>query len=395
MTARGPATNPPSDPRVFDSVPTTTGARRARTGWQGRARRGPRRGPAARRGVGRSPPGPRRRPRRRPSRRPSPTPPVRGGPCGRGAGPRAGRGRCGGRPRAGSGEPDAVDDRRVVELVARSRVVGSRRVVSAPSTQVGGEPGGKPRADSVPFQPRARPPFLFAGRPPTMSRGCPGAGAVRSSAAWAAATTAGMLRQSQVVVRREVHDLGAVGSVGWTVPSESVRRVRHRPSLGDGSVRLATASRNEPTAQASRRPPPRPLRAGTSAMASARPTRCVPPRPVVVSNGTITTTSPSGRISTPRATQAALTLRPQRSPSAGGSSSMPIISPCWRISDTPGNGATRSFRSAANWSRRAERCRARPRRPAAGGGPTPPQRRGRSRRRSGRGRRSARPGRDR
>ena len=98
---RGPATNPPSDPRVFDSVPTTT-----------RSHVGLGRGGRAEHGVGlvedqqrvvasrRRPPGPSTS-AASPSieKTESLTPPVRGGPCGRGAGPRErGRGRRGGRP---------------------------------------------------------------------------------------------------------------------------------------------------------------------------------------------------------------------------------------------------------------------------------------------------------
>ena len=72
---------------------------------------------------------------------------------------------------------------------------------------------------------------------------------------------------------------------------------------------------------------------------------------VEVSGGMITTTSPSGRSSTPRRTAPAQTRRPQRSAPSGGSSSTPAIRPNRRTSATPSSPAT-------DPSRRAPRCAA-------------------------------------
>src|SRR6478752_5493260 len=63
---------------------------------------------------------------------------------------------------------------------------------------------------------------------------------------------------------------------------------------------------------------------------------------VLVSGGMRTMTSPSGRISTPRSTAAAVTSRPHLRSSAGGSSSTPVISPQRRTSLTPGSPTMRS-----------------------------------------------------
>ena len=74
---------------------------------------------------------------------------------------------------------------------------------------------------------------------------------------------------------------------------------------------------------------------------------------VVVRGGMSTTTSPSGRSSTPRSTAPAQTRRPQRSPGPGGASSTPTMRPRWRTSATPRRGAMRSARRRASWPARA------------------------------------------
>ena len=158
-------------------------------------------------------------------------------------------------------------------------------------------------------------------------------------------------------------------------PSGRWRRGRRRPPRGGRSGRGSRSTRTTrprrrpvgsteraragPSASNSRSARQRPWSRMASRLAvqpgrpSRRRSRLTRPRPrrstrlervddasissaVVVSGGMSTITSPSGRISTPRSTQPADTRRPQRSPSAGGASSMPVISPQRRTSATAG-----------------------------------------------------------
>ena len=103
----------------------------------------------------------------------------------------------------------------------------------------------------------------------------------------------------------------------------------------------------------------------------------------------ITTTSPSGRSSTPRRTAAAHTRRPQRTAPSGGASSTPTMRPASAHLGHAGRGRPPTGRAGRPGGRRPHaRGPARPTRRAAAGGGGPPRRPGRSRRRSGRGRRS-------
>ena len=178
MTARGPATNPPSDPRVFDSVPTTT---RSHAGSDGVA--GPSTAWASSRTDERvvasadRPPGPSTS---------AASPSIEKTESDTTSAWRAvrSRSRTSSRPRSEWGNTIDVARARRTPSMIEAWFSSSLRItvssapaaaVSAPSTpRLAANPVGNTRADSVPFQPRARPPSSScAGRPPTISRDAP------------------------------------------------------------------------------------------------------------------------------------------------------------------------------------------------------------------------------
>ncbi len=233
-----------------------------------------------------------------------------------------------------AGEAGAVDDRRVVELVGAEE--RSRSAERGEHAEVRGEAGreehrgvgvlpvgelllelgvDRPGADDQPGRPRAGAPAVECG--------------VRGG------DDGGVLGEAEVVVRRERDDGPAVGrELPFRAGRVEVDRGAPLPASRIGArLRLA------PLAQSGPRPLTRssPVSVTSSmASASACTIRWISSE-VTVSGGISTTTSPRGRMSTPRSTAAAHTRRPQRSPSTGGASSMPPISPRRRTSATSGS----------------------------------------------------------
>ena len=116
----------------------------------------------------------------------------------------------------------------------------------------------------------------------------------------------GMRGEAEVVVRRERHDGVAVGHA---VRRSRSRGARQRPGGADRARPRSSAHASQVTRAIAR--------SHTSSIES--PSACTIwwiSGDVIVSGGISTTVSPIGRSSTPRSTAAALTRRPQRSPSA-------------------------------------------------------------------------------
>ena len=188
----------------------------------------------------------------------------------------------------------------------------------------------------------------------------------------------GVLRQPEVVVRRERHDRPPVG---------------RELALGPGRVEVARLA-PLPRAADRRGLPLRPLapssrqltRAPDRWRPRASPTMRSSSGVVIVSGGMSTTTSPSGRSSTPRSTAAAHTRRPQRSAVGRRRELDAAHEPAAAAPPGP-RRAARCGRRAARAAPRSGRARWRARRTprAARGGAARPRPRARSRCRSGRG----------
>src|SRR2546421_4295422 len=231
---------------------------------------------------------------------------------------------------SGAAQAASVDDRRVVELVGadehawRAERREDAEVCREPGREEHGALGALPvrqrRFEVGVHGARAHDQTSRAGpRPPPVERGVRRGHDQR------------VLREPEVVVRREGHDGAAVGEELPLGPGGvEVARLAPATGVADGG-----GSGAGPVAPAHA--------AATSSIATdSASTIRRSWGEVIVSGGITTTTSPRGRSSTPRSTAAAQTRRPQRRPSRGGASSTPPMSPCSRTSRTARCRATRS-----------------------------------------------------
>ena len=163
-----------------------------------------------------------------------------------------------------------------------------------------------------------------------MRRAAPEPAPQRSSASCAAATTAGCCGEPEVVVRRERARPARPSGASVPVGPGGVEVARRRATgPRRGSRRLAASAHVGPVVAVGSRV------VATSSIASCeRVARCgAISSDVIVSGGMRTTTSPSGRSSTPRSTAAgARPAGPSAGRRAGGASSTPPIRPRRRTS---------------------------------------------------------------
>ena len=241
----------------------------------------------------------------------------------------------------------------------RMRTPGPPSVQSTP--RLAANPVGKVTAASVPFQSASsRSSSLWTGRLPVTRRDAPEPAPQRARAALARPPPrpdARSSRDSRWTRRRPParpragpwgrgrRTPGAPASGPRRRPEPArpgcgrprgcrrhVGRTRRRCGAGAGAGGGARCRRQRSVARPARSSSP-PTRASTIRTISSA---------VIVSGGMSTTTSPSGRNSTPRPTAPAQTRRPQRNPGEGGANSTPTISPRWRISRTSARSANRS-----------------------------------------------------
>ena len=248
-----------------------------------------------------------------------------------------------------TGEPAPVDDAGVVQLVrehAHARAAQRRRARRGWRRT---RSGSRRRPPSPSTRPAPAPVRCGWGGVPVTSREAPEPAPQRVSALVGGRHHGRMRAQSEIVVGRERHDRPTLEQArrpeGVELPGRAPATLvddliqggpdpgvpEASSSIVRRSMRMRRRSRRQRSSPATSSSPP--SRASTIRTISSA---------VVVSGGISTTTSPSGRSSTPRATAPAHTRRPQRSPGAGGASSTPTISPRWRTSRTSARPATRS-----------------------------------------------------
>ena len=195
----------------------------------------------------------------------------------------------------------------------RMRTPGPPSVHSTP--RLAANPVGKQTAASVPFHAAELPLELAVdgAAPGHQARGA-GAGAPAGERTLGGRHHGRMGAQSEIVVGRERDDrrrprAGPPGR-GRRTPAGRASGPRRRPDPGRPGCGRPRCCRRRSCGWRARRGRPAP-------QSSASTIRTISSA-VVVSGGISTTTSPSGRSSTPRETAPAHTRRPQRSPGAGG-----------------------------------------------------------------------------
>ena len=293
-----------------------------------------------------------------------------------------------------TGQPAAVDDPGVVELVGEH--AHARAAEHAQRPEVGGEPGGEadgglgalPRASSSSSS-------VWIGREPGhQARGPrPGPPAVERVVGGRAPPR--VRAQSEIVVGGEGHHRVPIEDAPGPRASNS-RGARQRPSSTTWAssrpdARPSRSVRSSRRGRGGWRWSAGPCRRGGHLVeaASRASTMRTISSAVVVRGGMSTTTSPSGRNSTPADTAPAQTRRPQRRPGPGRRQLDAHHEPPLADGARRRSGAMR----VGQQSRRAARpgparWPGRPTPRSGAGARGPPRRPAHSRRRSGRGRRS-------